>query len=283
MSDVIALSVEQIVKALPLTLRKVWQPIVLTTTDSTHADLSQAARNGASSGSVLLAEEQRAGRGRGGKPWFSPLGAQLPLTLIWRLDLPTSNLSGLSLMTGLSAITALEQMGLKDIQLKWPNDLYWNDRKLGGILVEIQGNPANRCTVVVSIGINVTTTLSKEKFENIDPPLVDCYTILDEILDRNLMAAHFLTAWHSDMERFLSRGLESFMERWRQYDYLYGHPVTMRLNSRSITGRAVGIDPTGALLVETDSGIERCYSADVERCRTLPYQTGAYSSHQETK
>ena len=264
----VALDAGQIVAELPPALRQIWHPRVVATTLSTHTDMADAARDGLPAGSVLLAEAQTAGRGRAGRRWITPAGSQVALSLIWRLDSPPPDgLPGLSLVTGLAAVECLQQMGLNGVALKWPNDVYWNERKLGGILVEVQGNPAARCALVVSIGINVTTCASATAVCEVDQPIVDCLTVLGIVPDRNRMAALFLSAWYGALQRFMASGFASFVDEWSRYDYLHGRAVEMQVAGRVVAGRAAGVDATGALQVQTANGIQACYAGDVQLCR----------------
>lgn len=264
----VALDAGRIIAELPSALKQIWHPRVVAMAASTHTEMAEAARDGLASGAVLLAEEQTAGRGRAGRRWVTPAGSQVALTLIWRLDSPPpGGLSGLSLVTGLAALDCLQQMGLHSASLKWPNDVYWNDRKLGGILVEVQGNSAARCALVVSIGINVTTCSSATAVCEVDQPMVDCLTVLGKVPDRNRMAALFLSAWYGALQRFMASGFAPFVDEWSRYDYLHGRAVEMLVAGDVVAGRAVGVDATGALQVQTAIGIQACYAGDVQLCR----------------
>src|SRR5690606_35135199 len=104
---------------------------------------------------VCLAECQRSGRGRRGRSWISPFGDNLYLTLAYREPGGVAAVDGLSLVVGISVARALERLGASGIKLKWPNDVFWGDRKLGGILVELRGELATDCHVVIGVGVNV--------------------------------------------------------------------------------------------------------------------------------
>ncbi|MFO1422841.1 MAG: biotin--[acetyl-CoA-carboxylase] ligase [Candidatus Competibacteraceae bacterium] len=106
------------------------------------------------SGAVCLAEQQRAGRSRLGRSWLSPFAASLAGSLLWRFHLPAAALSGLSLATGIAVAHALRRFGVAEVGLKWPNDVWWHERKLSGILLESSGGP-DVFAVVAGVGLNV--------------------------------------------------------------------------------------------------------------------------------
>jgi BirA family transcriptional regulator, biotin operon repressor / biotin---[acetyl-CoA-carboxylase] ligase len=120
-------------------------------TGSTNTDLLEACRHDAAP-QLLVAERQTAGRGRLGRSWLSAPGASLTFSLAW--PLPSSSLDGLSLAVGSSLAAALDPQGLL-LKLKWPNDLWLQSRKLGGVLIETTGHGAAPCSVVIGVGINV--------------------------------------------------------------------------------------------------------------------------------
>lgn len=281
------LDAKQIALHLPNDSQGLWHIQVVPTTVSTHTELSLAARKGAPLGTVLLAEAQTAGRGRGGRNWVTPYGSQMALSLIWRLDAPAGGLSGMSLVTGLACVDSLVQFGLTEVKLKWPNDLYWRGQKLGGILVEVQGNPMGQCVLIVSVGINVTTCEAAEDTQTIDQPFVDCQTVLrgrTDRPDRNRLTALFLTAWHQNMTRFVTDGFEPFQTQWKSYDWLYGKEVVVKTANSDVMGKSVGIDPFGALWVQTAKGRETFYSGDVSlRASKSELKSAAVCKHKSEK
>src|SRR5262252_3570786 len=122
---------------------------------STSSELLERAGEGAASGSVVACEHQSAGRGRRGNRWFSAVGGSLAFSLLWRFAQGPGALSGLSLAIAVLAARALEREGIAGVQLKWPNDLVWRGRKLGGILVEVSGEAQGPSAVVIGVGLNV--------------------------------------------------------------------------------------------------------------------------------
>ena len=129
--------------------------------DSTNRYARERAEAEAISGAVVLAENQTAGRGRRGKTWVSPFAANLYMSIVWDFDQGAESLQGLSLAVGVGVRRTLVELGLQDVQLKWPNDIYIGGKKLGGILLEMIGDPNGRCTVIIGIGLNVSDAVSR--------------------------------------------------------------------------------------------------------------------------
>ena len=125
------------------------------TVASTNELAKQRAETENASGLVVLAEQQTQGRGRRGRQWVSPYGCNLYLSLVWGFDGGVSALEGLSLAVGIAVQKAVARIGGQSLELKWPNDLLWQQRKIGGILLEVIGDPAGFCQVIIGIGLNV--------------------------------------------------------------------------------------------------------------------------------
>jgi len=217
--------------------------------ESTNAYLLVTGQAGASSGTLCLAERQTAGRGRRGRVWVSPYGANLYLSLLWRFPVGPGELGGLSLALGASLAQVLEALGVPDIGLKWPNDLLWRRRKLGGLLLEVAAEAQGPSLVVAGLGLN--TRLRGDLVKGIDQPWVD----MDEILgsggySRNLLAAQLAEAMTSTLERYGREGMAPFLPIWDRYDRYRGEAVEIRLGDRVISGIQVGITDQGALRVE---------------------------------
>ena len=206
---------------------------------------------------VCLAEQQTAGRGRRGRPWASPYAAHLYLSLSWWFDDIRQLPAGLSLMTGIVIAETLQALGIPGVAIKWPNDLFWQDRKLGGILIETGQRPDRRCQTVIGLGLNVA--MPPVIAQGIDQAWTDLRQISgDRIPSRNRLAAvlvdnlaTLLTDWQQ------SGRFEAFQRRWQRYDALAGRVVTITLPNDTATGIACGIDDQGALQLRTDTGLQR--------------------------
>lgn len=220
--------------------------------DSTNTYLLAGARAGWSSGAVCLAEQQNAGRGRQGRNWLTPFGASLALSLLWRFNVPPEALSGLSLATGIAVARSLRDSGVPEVGLKWPNDVWWHGRKLGGILLE-SGGTAGMFHVVAGIGVNVA--LPRQDAMRIDQPWVDLQEILGAVpIARNRLAAVLIGELIDTFNRFEREEFSGFAEEWARFDQVRGRRVRLQLPNATVAGVARGVSATGALLLETPDG-----------------------------
>jgi BirA family biotin operon repressor/biotin-[acetyl-CoA-carboxylase] ligase len=226
---------------------------ILHSVDSTNSWLMQAATAGAASGQVCLAERQVAGRGRSGRGWVSPFGRNIYLSILWRSALAPAQLGGLSLACGVAAARVLRDAGVADIGLKWPNDLHWRGRKLGGLLLEVAGESHGPSHVVVGIGIN--RSLHEAEGSAIDQPWVDLASILPGALPgRNTLAAALIDALLRALSDYGAAGLGPFLADWRDFDAYQGAAAELIMGERRISGTCAGISDDGALLLDTDTG-----------------------------
>lgn len=230
--------------------------------ESTNGYLLDKVNTGVSSGFVCLAERQQAGRGRRGRHWISPFGANLYLSVLWKFDTAPSALSGLSLAIGIAVIRALRDNGITSAGLKWPNDIVINGQKLAGILIEMTGESAGPCHVVTGVGININMPESAGR--QIDQAWVDMNSLLeDENISRNRFAGKVVEYVVSTLDSFSERGLSSYMDEWNRVDVLVGRPVVLHMGNGDISGVACGIDMNGALIVDCNGKKERFDSGEV--------------------
>jgi len=235
---------------------------VLLEVDSTNNRLLEQALNGAPSGAVCVAEQQHAGRGRQGRAWVSPFAENLYLSLLCHSRAGAAALGGLSLVAGLAVLRSLQEHGIHQAGLKWPNDILVNGAKLAGILIDMTGESSWPCAVVIGIGLNVC--MSQQATAGIDQPWVDLQSLTGHTdISRNRLAADLLDKLLPAIELFESHGMQPFMEEWRQNDIIAGRQIELRLHNEVIRGKGCGIDPAGALLVETPTGRKRFASGEV--------------------
>ena len=221
------------------------------TVGSTNDVVRDHANSDVLAGVVVLAEEQTHGRGRRGRAWHSPAGGNLYLSMGWEFDLALERLSGLSLAVGAMLAEAFSREFNIDLQLKWPNDFYYDGRKLGGILVEILPERHERQRLVLGIGLNVTMPSSEPP--PIDRPWTDMTAVIGAPIDRNELAAVIIDNVTRGFMEFETRGLPHWLERWRSRDFLLGRSVTVN-NPLPLTGTAAGVNEEGALLIEAAAG-----------------------------
>ncbi|BDY03175.1 bifunctional biotin--[acetyl-CoA-carboxylase] ligase/biotin operon repressor BirA [Ferrimonas sp. YFM] len=213
------------------------------------------------SGDCCLAERQTQGRGRRGREWVSPYAGSLYLSMYWRLDGGIAQAGGLSLVVGVLLVEALESLGIAGVSVKWPNDLYYGESKLAGILVEMRGQYGEPAHMVIGCGINVN--LGQGAASQIDRDWTDLHQIHGAPVDRNLLAREVIGHLQKGLQQFELQGLAPFLERWRQRDRYLGKPVRVLLADSEVTGVAAGVDASGALLLETDSGLQAFNSGEV--------------------
>lgn len=226
---------------------------VLDWVDSTSTTLAQRAAAGAPSGSVVLAELQTHGRGRRGRPWQSGLGGALTFSLLWRFEQGASALGGLSLAVGLAVLRALNQMQVNGVQLKWPNDILFQYHKLGGILIELQGDALGPTSAVIGIGLN--TKLSEVVKTHIDQAATDIYSVTGTVVDRNILLARMLVHLRRVLEDFQKHGFAPLKSEWTKHHAYHGKPVTVHLPAGGKRGGIVrGVADDGSLLLETSAG-----------------------------
>ena len=205
------------------------------------------------SGDACVAEYQQAGRGRRGRKWFSPFGANLYLSMFWRLEQGPAAAIGLSLVIGIVMAEVLRKLGADKVRVKWPNDLYLQDRKLAGILVELTGKTGDAAQIVIGAGINMAMRRVEESVVN------QGWITLQEAginLDRNTLAAMLIRELRAALELFEQEGLAPYLSRWEKLDNFINRPVKLIIGDKEIFGISRGIDKQGALLLEQDGIIK---------------------------
>ncbi len=224
---------------------------VIPVIDSTNQYLIQRISE-LKSGDVCIAEYQSAGRGRRGRQWVSPFGRNLYLSMYWKLDQGPAAAIGLSLVVGVIMAEVLQKLGADGVKVKWPNDLYLNDKKLSGILVELTGKTGDVAHIVTGIGINIA--MSKNQNEAINQQWINLEQVGIKI-DRNELACEITNALREAFVQFEKQGLSVFIERWKRLDNFMDRRVKLIIGEKEIFGIAKGINDQGALLLEQDGKI----------------------------
>ncbi|WP_413114099.1 bifunctional biotin--[acetyl-CoA-carboxylase] ligase/biotin operon repressor BirA [Thaumasiovibrio sp. DFM-14] len=204
-----------------------------------------------SSGHCCVAEYQQAGRGRRGRAWFSPFGSNIYLSLYWRLDAGMAAAMGLSLVVGVIAAECLREVTGADVKVKWPNDLYVNDKKLAGILVELTGQAGDAAHIVVGMGINMTMSNDDSL---IDQPWTSLAKTCHHMPHRNTLIATLVEKIRVGLQEYEAAGLAAFEQRWNALDNFVGRPVAIVMGNQQVSGIARGINAQGALLLENATG-----------------------------
>lgn len=212
------------------------------------------------SGDACIAEYQQAGRGRRGRQWFSPFGANLYMSMYWRLEQGPAAAMGLSLVIGIVMAETLQLLGAQDVRVKWPNDLYLHDRKLAGILVELTGKTGDAAQIVIGAGINLA--MRGAAAEQINQGWIN----LQEAgiaINRNDLAAKLINSLRDALPLFERDGLTPFTERWKALDNFIDRPVKLLIGEREIHGIARGIDKQGGLLLEQDGEMKSWVGGEI--------------------
>lgn len=212
------------------------------------------------SGYVCVAEYQEKGRGRRGRHWVSPFGSNLYLSMYWKLEAGMAASMGLSLVVGVAVVEALESLGIKGVKLKWPNDLYYEDKKLAGILVEMSGQTGGAAHLVIGMGVNVDMP---DGTEGIDQPWTSLSSITNQLPERNVLAAAMINAWRKALENYEYKGMEGFKSRWNRLDNFMDRPVKLIIGPREVSGTVRGIDDQGAILIETEQGLNSYIGGEI--------------------
>ena len=221
-------------------------------TESTNGDALQwlkALPAGRKQSVACLAEQQSGGRGRRGKQWQSPFGANLYLSYGIRLSMGAAALEGLSLAVGVLLAKTLDKLDIDEVKVKWPNDIYIKGKKVAGILIEVDGDLTSYCNVIVGIGMNF-------QMRSLDDASIDqAYTALDEWVevDRNTVAIDVISGL-ADIFQQIELGDALLLDEWQSYDYLMMKPVDVLLGDNVVSGQAVGVDSAGNLLVRLSDG-----------------------------
>ena len=226
--------------------------------DSTNERLLRGLLENVGHGDVLFAEYQTLGRGRRGDKWVSPLGSGICFSLSWFFDNPPATFSALSLVVGIAIIKRLEDVGVRGLQLKWPNDIMRGKEKIAGILIEMRAESAGMCKTIIGIGINFN--LPAEAKNQIDRPTGDLGLQVNQSVTRNEIATELLASLSLELERFGQFGFGVFNEDWQRLDLLNGCKVRLELGERNVVGIASGVDRNGALVIKSDLGSERFLS-----------------------
>ncbi|WP_439859916.1 bifunctional biotin--[acetyl-CoA-carboxylase] ligase/biotin operon repressor BirA [Pseudomonas sp. MBLB4136] len=234
-----------------------WPVSVLHSVDSTNSEALRRLEAAQSVPFSVLAERQTAGRGRRGRTWISPFAENLYYSLVLRVEGGMRQLEGLSLVVGLALVRAIRGMGVEGVGLKWPNDLLVDGRKIAGILLELSGDPADVCHVVIGIGVNVN--MMPGQASTIDQPWTSMRAVLGCGVDRNELVSGLNKQLMGYLSLHQQRGFSALLEEWQGCHLWQGRQVRLTAGAQEIVGVVLGVDVTGALRLLVD-GVERHFS-----------------------
>lgn len=216
---------------------------------------------------VVFAELQHAGRGRRGRTWIAPFGTGLTFSIAWTFAEFPADLSAVSLAMGVTVAESLRATGAAQTMLKWPNDVVWRQRKLGGLLIQLKSEAGGAACVVVGLGLNLDLpdgTRAELAAQHGALPVADLADAFGNRLpSRNVLAARLALAMLGGLAEFGRLGFEPFEARWASLDSLAGNPVRVMQGGLVVDGIARGADRDGALRVDVGGRIERVLSGDV--------------------
>jgi len=232
-----------------------WPVHISDSIDSTNAEALRLVDAGCAAPFLVLAEQQTAGRGRRGRKWVSPFAQNVYYSLVLRIEGGLRQLEGLSLVVGLAVMQALRESGVQGAALKWPNDVLVGQKKIAGILLELVGDPADICHVVLGIGINV----NMQKAAAVDQQWTSVQLETGFPVDRNLLVARLGLQLQNYLERHTASGFAALQEEWEQNHLWQGRAVSLIAGVNRIDGVVLGVDRQGALRLNVD-GVEKIYS-----------------------
>jgi BirA family biotin operon repressor/biotin-[acetyl-CoA-carboxylase] ligase len=215
---------------------------------------------------AALAEYQTGGRGRRGRRWLSPYGSGLCLSVSWSFALVPPTLSAFSLAAGVAVHRALAAFEPAGLGLKWPNDIVAGNRKLGGLLVDVEGESSGPMKVVVGVGVNIDVSDDLESeiaAGDSWPPVGLRDLILNVELSRNAVASSVINELHAALVEFADVGFSGFIEEWQRYDKLLGKRVCVRTGARNHIGIASGIGSDGTLALRVNGETVSLNSGEV--------------------
>ena len=234
--------------------------------DSTNAALARLLKTGASEGTVVIADTQTAGRGRVGKPWFSPPGVNLHLSVVVEPAIPVTDAHFYTLIGSLAIADALANYDVA-AQVKWPNDVLVNNKKIAGVLSELQiaGDHVNSLILGIGVNVNINRSSMNQQYGEAAAGATSLLEVLGHTVDRNVLAARILENLERRHFQFLAHGKQSVIAEWRKRSFL-GRRVTIHEGGIHVEGIAVNLDDQGCLVVTLDDGSD----AHVREGEVLP-------------
>ncbi|UOQ42733.1 biotin--[acetyl-CoA-carboxylase] ligase [Halobacillus salinarum] len=231
--------------------------------ESTQAIAHRMAKQGKPHGTVIVADEQVKGKGRMSRPWHSPKGKGIWMSLLLRPELAPIQAPQLTLLAATVLAELISHYSELDPKIKWPNDILVNHKKISGILTEMQAEQDQIQYVVLGIGINVNQE-EDEIPEEIRHKASSLKIESNKTWEVQTVIQHILRLFEQTYDQYLDSGFEHVKSIWEHYGYRIGEEVKISTMKRSWKAFLVGIEPDGALLARDDSGNEeKLYSAEI--------------------
>jgi len=232
--------------------------------DSTNLRAEQLAPRGAPEGTLVVADRQTAGRGRLGRSFFSPGGVGLYASLVLRPSLPPDQTHAYVFVAALAVAREVEAWVPGAVEIKWPNDVRIDRRKTSGINLTARLDGSRVASLVLGIGVNVNTAA-----DDFPPELQALATSLrvacGHEIDRRAFAEQLLRRLESEIEEFRASGLAPLLDQWGKFFKMAGNRVRIGGPgiAQELEGIVEGVDTTGALVLQTERGLERVLAGDV--------------------
>ena len=236
--------------------------VYLETTDSTNTRARELANQGSPEGTLVVAEQQTAGRGRKGRVWHSPKRDGIYISLILRPKISPLEAPKITLLAGIAAAEAILSLADLDVHIKWPNDILIGKRKVAGVLTEIASDLDEVSHVVTGLGMNGNVREFPPELRDVGTSL---YLETGRPVDRASLVRSFLERYEHFYAIFLQGRTQDILERWKTLSRTLGSRIAVEISGRRITGVARDIEPDGSLILETPDGkSHRVFSGDLE-------------------
>lgn len=224
------------------------------TIDSTNTHAANLAREGAVEGTTVIADAQSGGKGRLGRSWVSPAGVNLHLSVILRPPVSTAVAPQLNLLAAIAVADAIGDTTSLSPTIKWPNDVLVAEKKVCGILAEMQTDTGGLRAVIVGIGVNINAPLSAFPDELRDKAS-SLLIASEQVIDRTTFTASLLTHLEKSYVLWLQEGFLTLRVRWERYaSHMLGKRISVAVPEGTVVGMVLGLDPDGALVVQGESG-----------------------------
>ncbi|WP_244896911.1 biotin--[acetyl-CoA-carboxylase] ligase [Candidatus Coxiella mudrowiae] len=210
---------------------------------------------------ICISEMQTKGKGRFYRPWHSPFGQNIYLSLKYSFDKDISELAGLSLVCGLVVCRTIETICHLSLPIfiKWPNDIICDNKKLAGILIEIQAETHEFCSVIIGIGLNVN--MQNDADQKINKDWTSLINLTEAYYDRNKLCTALINYLIHYLETFEKHGFRFFQNPWREKDYLFNKFLSLKSNQNEFQGIGAGINEKGNLILKLTDGFQKAFSS----------------------
>ncbi|HOP30507.1 MAG TPA: biotin--[acetyl-CoA-carboxylase] ligase [Spirochaetota bacterium] len=231
-------------------------------TDSTNIEAFNLAAAGAPEGSIVIADRQKAGKGRMGRAWSSPAGKNVYISVILRPGIPPYLAPRLTIVTAVALSDTLIESGVPGHRIKWPNDILVGDKKISGILTEMKGDTDSIEFIITGIGININASLADYPPE-LQSTVTSLNIILNRTTDRNDFTALLLSNLEKYYNRFLMGEFSGILSTWKERADIINREIKVQQFNETFTGRVIDLNEDGNLLVDTGMEIKTVNSGDI--------------------